>query len=53
MGRKGEGEALRIDAGVGAGEDKLLGGLLELAMPESPWRILIKLCITTSPFHHP
>jgi hypothetical protein len=27
MGRKGEGEALRVDIGVGAGEDKLLGGL--------------------------
>ena len=27
MGRKGEGEVLRIDIGVGVGEDKLLGGL--------------------------
>ena len=26
-GRKGEGKALRVDVGVGAGEDKLLGGL--------------------------
>jgi hypothetical protein len=27
MGRKGEGEALRMDVGVGAREDKLFGGL--------------------------
>jgi hypothetical protein len=27
MGRKGEGEVLRIDAGAGIGEDKLLSGL--------------------------
>jgi hypothetical protein len=27
MGQKGEGEALRIDVGIGAREDKLLGSL--------------------------